>query len=468
MTAQAPLQAEPFTIVSTNPGRNYEVIGEVCVSSAADLAAAVHQARVAQPPWQALGAAGRAKALEPVASLFEQHRQEIAEIITREMGIPTAQVESSTTWTLDHMRWDLDNAAVFLAPEVTFEDAEEIHKVFYEPLGVAAVIAPWNFPQANFVTGAFQPLLAGNTVVYKLSEEVPMFGQLLDRLMTAAKLPVGVFTQIYGDGRVGEALARSDIDAIFFTGSSAVGRELYRIGAEKFVPVHLELGGSDAGIVCQDANIDEAVPQIFGAKFWNNGQICCGLKRLIVHVARFDEVVEKLTAYIKTRRIGDPLQEDTELGPLVARRQVELLKAQVEDARTQGATIVVGGREPPGLKGAYYEPTLIIGVKPTMRIWQEEVFGPVLPVVSYKTEEEAISLANDTIYGLSGYIYTASRTRAEKLASLMQTGSISHNSANYLGPHNPFGGYKMSGFRKTGGKYGFRDACRVKAVCLRK
>jgi aldehyde dehydrogenase (NAD+) len=468
MTAQAVLELDPSTIVSTNPGRNYEVVGEVRVSSAADIAIAVHQARAAQPAWQALGVAGRVKALEPVASLFEQHRQEIAEIIAREMGAPAAQADGSTSWVLSRMRWNLDNAAVWLAPEVTFENAEEIHKVFYEPFGVAAVIVPWNFPQSNFVMGAFQPLLAGNTVVYKLSEEVPMFGQLLDLLMAAAKLPAGVFTQVYGDGRVGEALARSDIDAIFFTGSSAVGRKLYKIAAEKFIPVHLELGGSDAGIVCEDANIDEAVPQIFDAKFCNNGQICCGLKRLIVHETRFDETVHKLAAYIKARRIGDPLEEDTELGPLVAQRQVDLLKAQVEDARTQGATIVVGGREPPSLKGAYYEPTLITGVKPGMRVWKEEVFGPVLPVVSYETEDEAIALANDTIYGLSGYIYTASQARAERIASLMQTGSISHNGIEYSGPHNPFGGYKMSGFRKTGGKYGFRDACRVKAVCLRK
>ena len=301
MTAQAALKVDPSTIVSTNPGRNYEVVGEVRVSSAADIAVAVRQARAAQPAWQNLGVAGRVKALEPVAFLFEQHRQEVAENIAREMGAPAAHVDISTNWALNRMRWTLDNAATCLAPEVTFEDAEEIHKVFYEPLGVAAVITPWNFPQSNFVMGAFQPLLAGNTVVYKLSEEVPMFGQLLDRLMAAAKLPAGVFTQVYGDGWVGEALAQSDIDAIFFTGSSAVGRKLYKIGAEKFIPVHLELGGSDAGIVCEDAKIDEAVPQIFGAKFWNNGQICCGLKRLIVHVTRFDETVQKLAAYIKAR-----------------------------------------------------------------------------------------------------------------------------------------------------------------------
>ena len=245
-TVQATRQVDPSTIVSTNPSRNYEVVGEVRISSAADIAVAVRQARAAQPAWQALGVAGRVKALGPVASLFEQYRQEIAEIIAREMGAPAAQADGSTSWALNRMRWNLDNAAACLAPEVTFENAEEIHKVFYEPLGVAAVIAPWNFPQSNFVMGAFQPLLAGNTVVYKLSEEVPMFGQLLDRLMAATKLPAGVFTQVYGDGRVGEALVRSDIDAIFFTGSSAVGRKLYKIGAEKFIPVHLELGGSDA------------------------------------------------------------------------------------------------------------------------------------------------------------------------------------------------------------------------------
>jgi acyl-CoA reductase-like NAD-dependent aldehyde dehydrogenase len=468
MTAQVAPRVDLSTIVSTNPGRNYEVLGEVPISSATDIAVAVRRARAAQPAWQALGVVGRVKALAIVASLFERHRQEIAETISREMGIPETHADGATSWTLDHMRWNLDHAEECLAPEVTFENAEEIHKVFYEPLGVAAVVVPWNFPQANFLTGAFQPLLAGNTVVYKLSEEVPMFGQLLDRLMAAADLPAGVFAEVYGDGRVGEALARSEIDAIFFTGSSAVGRKLYKIAAEKFIPVRLELGGSDAGIVCEDANVDEAVQQIFERRFCNNGQLCCALKRLIVHEKRFDETVQKLSTYIKARRIGDPLQKDTDLGPLVAQRQLNLLEAQVEDARTQGATIVVGGREPPGFNGAYYEPTLITGVKPSMRIWREEVFGPVLPVVSYMTEDEAITLANNTNYGLGGYIYTQSRPQAERLASLMQAGLISHNGADFSAPQNPFGGYKMSGLGKTGGKYGFRDACRVKTVCLRK
>ena len=196
------------------------------VSSAADNAVAVRQARAAQArlggawcgrPRQGFGANGVVIRAAPP--------RKIAEIIVREMGAPAAQADGSTSWALNHMRWNLDNAAVCLAPKVTFENAEEIHKVFYEPLGVAAVIAPWNFPQSNFVTGAFQPLLADNTAVYKLSEEVPMFGQLLDRFMAAAELPTGVFTQVYGDGRIGEALARSAIDAIFFTGSSAVGRK---------------------------------------------------------------------------------------------------------------------------------------------------------------------------------------------------------------------------------------------------
>jgi acyl-CoA reductase-like NAD-dependent aldehyde dehydrogenase len=468
MTAQVAPRVDPSTIVSTNPSRNYEVLGEVPISSANDIAVAVRRARAAQPAWQALGVAGRVKSLEIVASLFEQHRQEITEAISCEMGTPETHSDGCTSWTLDHMRWDLDHAEECLAPEVTFENAEEIHKVVYEPLGVAAVIVPWNFPQGNFLSGAFQPLLAGNTVVYKLSEEVPMFGQFLERLMAAAELPAGVFAEVYGDGLVGEALARSEIDAIFFTGSSAVGRKLYKIAAEKFIPVRLELGGSDAGIVCEDANVNEAVQQIFERKFCNNGQICCGLKRLIVHAKRFDETVQKLSTYIKTRRIGDPLQKDTDLGPLATQRQLSLLEAQVEDARRQGATIVVGGREPPDLKGAYYEPTLITGVKPSMRIWREEVFGPVLPVVSYVTEGEAITLANDTIYGLGGYIYTESQSQAERLASLMQAGLISHNGTDFSAPQNPFGGYKMSGLSKTGGKYGFRDACRVKTVCLRK
>lgn len=457
-----------MVITSTNPGRNYEVLGQVAMSSSAEIAAAVAAARTAQPAWQALGVQERVRHLTRVQTVFEKHGQRIAESIAQEMGMPVEHAKGSNRWTQNHMRWQLAQAEKCLAPVVTYEDAEELHLQTYEPHGVAAVIAPWNFPQSNFVSGAFQPLLAGNTVVYKVSEEVPLFGRLLDQLLAEAKLPPGVFSQVYGDGAVGEALARSAIDALFFTGSTKVGHKLYQIAAEKFIPAHLELGGSDAGIVCEDADLTTAIPQIYDGKFCNNGQICCGLKRLLVHEALFDKVVQQLAAYVRSKTVGDPLSPTTDLGPLAAKRQLDLLKAQVEDARQLGVTVVTGGKEPPGLQGAYYEPTLLTAITPAMRVWREEVFGPVLPIVPYRDEAEALRLANETPYGLSAYVYTQDQARAKRLAAGIVTRSVSHNGVDFSAPHNPFGGAKRSGLKKTAGVQGFHDACRVKIVSLRK
>jgi acyl-CoA reductase-like NAD-dependent aldehyde dehydrogenase len=455
-------------LVSTNPAKNYEPIGEVPVSTSSDIEAAVRQTRMAQPLWQALGVKGRIEAVRRLRKIFEKNADSIQSGMSREMGMSLQGAKGSYDWSLNHIDWYIDNAESCLAPEVTFENATEIHRVYYEPHGVAAVIAPWNFPISNFAMGAVQPLLAGNTVVYKVSEEVPLFGKLLDEMVADAGWPNGVFNQVYGDGSVGEKLARSDIDALHFTGSSAVGKKLYQIAAEKFIPVHLELGGSDAGIVCEDADVDGQIPSIYFSKFVNNGQICCGLKRLLVHESRFEEVVQKLAAFIRSKKVGDPQAVDTDLGPLVAKRQLDLVRAQVEEARAQGAVVVIGGKEPAALQGAFYEPTLLTNIKPGMRVWREEVFGPVLPVIAFKTDEEAIRIANDTPYGLSGYVYTQNKARVAALAAALRAGSISHNGVDYSGPHNPFGGYKLSGLKKNCGKQGFRDACQVKVVAMQK
>jgi len=452
---------------SINPATN-EVLGEVPVSSPEEIRAAVAAARKAQPEWQALGTEGRVEVLRRLADDFTAHRDKLARLITLEMGRPLEANLKAVDGTLKTVRWNLDNAAAILAPETTFEDAKELHQIYYEPFGVYGVIAPWNYPFSNFTMTALQPLLAGNTVVYKLSEEVPLFGEMLNESFARAKVPSGVFTQVFGGGETGEALARSDIDHLHFTGSTAVGQKLYKIAAEKFIPITLELGGSDAGIVFEDADIDRMIEPIFWAKFVNSGQRCCALKRLFVHHSRYDELVAKLTDFIKKQKTGNPLDKDTALGPLVSKKQRQLLAAQVEDAVNKGVKVLLGGDTKSAGEGAYFEPTLLADLKPDMRASHEELFGPVLPIASFKTEEEAIHLANDTCYGLSAFIYTQDPTRAKRVAAQLQAGSVSHNGVDYFKAPNPFGGYKHSGMGRTGGKAGLQNCCQIKVVAMEK
>ncbi|MDR3448635.1 MAG: aldehyde dehydrogenase family protein [Alphaproteobacteria bacterium] len=449
---------------SVNPATG-QTIGEVAVSTPEQITAAVAAAHRAQPAWRALGVAGRVAVLRALHDDMQAHREELAHLVTREMGRPISGSLKSIDGPLAAMRWNLDRAAEILAPETTFEDARERHQIFYEPFGVFGVIAPWNYPLSNFVMTALQPLLAGNTVVYKLSEEVPLFGQALDAAFARAGVPAGVFMQVYGAGDVGEKLARADIDHLHLTGSTAVGKKLYQIAAEKFIPVTLELGGSDAGIVFEDAAIDRLIEPIFWAKFVNSGQRCCSLKRLFVHQSRFDEMAQKLSAFIAKQKMGDPEQSDTALGPLASQKQKDLIAAQLADAESKGAKIIcgVGSGE-----GAFFPPTLVSGLTSDMRAGCEELFGPVLPLIPFANEDEAIRLANDTPWGLSAFVYTQDAARYARVASRLQAGSISHNGVDYFRPFNPFGGMKQSGIGRSGGKAGLQACCQIKVVATEK
>jgi len=451
---------------SVNPATG-EVIGEVPVSTLAEVEAAITMARKAQPVWQALGVEGRIAALRKLHDDFKTHGEELAALVAREMGSPiTANLKVMET-RLAMMRWNLDRAAEILAPETTFEDAKSLHQIHYEPYGVFGVIAPWNVPFSNFVRTALQPLIAGNTVVFKFSEEIPLFAMALSGAFTRT-MPQGVFAQVYGAGDVGEALMKGGIDHIHFTGSTVVGQKLYKIAAEKFIPITLELGGSDAGIAFEDADIDRMVPAIFRGRFNNCGQVCSALKRLFVHESRYDELVTKLTAFIKMQKVGDPLSRETVIGPLVSEKQRALLVAQVDDAKAKGAKILLGGDTKTEGKGAFFEPTVITGLKPGMRAATEELFGPVLPVTAFKTEGEAVRLANDSVYGLSAYVYTEDRARFRRVALLLQAGTVMHNGVDATQPANPFGGYKYSGLGRSGGKAGLQSCCQIKVMVIEK
>lgn len=454
-------------LTSTNPGKNYAVLGEVNISTEQEIKGKVQKAQLAKREWGNIGLEKRIKLLIQVVEKLKERKDELALLESKEMGMPISQSRLDLNDAIRYFIWYLDNAPKYLSPEVTYEDSSVIHKVFYEPIGVAAVIVPWNFPASNFVWGCGQNLVAGNTVVFKHSEECPLFGKLLEEIISSG-LPSGVFNEVYGDGKVGDYLVHQDIDLISFTGSTKVGKYLYQVAAEKFIKAVFEMGGSAPGIVFDDADLDSVLESLYYSRFANCGQCCDALKRLIVHESRFEEAVEKIKNHLKSKKVGNPEDESTEVGPLVAKRQLELLEAQMKDAVGKGAKVVVGGKRPSNLKGAYYEPTLLTNITPDMRVWQEEIFGPVLPVVSFKSDDEAIKLANDTKYGLGAYIFTKNKERSVKVASQIDTGMVSINNASYLQPCSPFGGYKESGIGREHGKFGFAELTQVKVVAIEK
>jgi succinate-semialdehyde dehydrogenase/glutarate-semialdehyde dehydrogenase len=452
---------------SINPATN-EILGEVTASTIEDVASAIAAARKAQPAWRALGVDGRVKALQHLYDDFAKHQEDLAALAAREMGSPIEANRKVMTSRLAIFKWNLENAAKILAPETTFEDAKQLHQVHFEPYGVYGIITPWNVPFSNFIRTTLQPLIAGNTVVYKTSEETPLFGKALDEAFKRARIPEGVFGQVYGKGDIGEALVRGAVDHVHFTGSTAIGKKLYQIAAEKFIHITLELGGSDAGIIFEDADIDKIIEPIFKARFNNSGQICSALKRLFVHQSRYDELVAKLKAFAEQQKVGDPMQKDTIMGPLVSEKQKQLIMAQVEDAKAKGATVLLDNKNQIPAQGAYFEPVLLTGVNENMRAGTEELFGPVLPIKTFETEAEAIRMANDTIYGLSSYIYTENAERFQRVASQLEAGTVNHNTVESNATTNPFGGYKQSGLGRSGGRVGLQSCCQVKSVSMEK
>lgn len=454
-------------LCSINPSNN-QVLGEVEVTSEAEIKQLIVKAHAAKKMWQDLGIDGRNQILSNFYSLIEDHAQELARLQASEMGMPIRDAQVDIEDGLTYLRWYSDHAKESLAPEISYEDDKSIHTVYREPRGVVATIIPWNYPMSNFVWQCGQNLVAGNVVVLKHSEEVPLFSKKLEEIAKESGIPDGVLSFVYGDGRVGDFLAHQDVDMICFTGSTKIGKYLYTVAAEKFIPALLEMGGSAPGIIFEDADVPEIIDTVMMNRFINCGQVCDGLKRLIVHKSKYDETMKLLTEKIQGKKVGDALDDTTEMGPLVAERQVKVLEMQVEDAREKGATIVVGGKRPAGLDGAYYEPTLVTSVTRDMKVWQQEVFGPVLPLVTFETEEEAIELANDTTYGLGSYVFTNDKARMERIARQIQAGMVSQNNVSYLNPSSPFGGYKSSGLGREHGKYGFHDVTQIKVVAQTK
>lgn len=455
-------------IVSTNPSKNYEVIGEVEVTFDEAIGQKVANANLAKEQWRRLGIEKRAELLRSVLAIFEMHADQIAALITKEVGTPIAQCKDEVNWNWSYWEWFLTEGVKSIQNRTLHEDDQFKYLLTYEPLGTAAVITPWNLPFDLFVWGVVPNLLAGNVVVYKASEECILTGQLLEAIMVETSLPKGVFSAVHGDSRQGDVLTQQAIDLIWFTGSSEVGKLLYERAGKKFIKAILEMGGSNPAIVLEDADPVLVADRVFAKRFMFCGQTCDAVKRLIVHKSIADDVVSRLKQKVEQVVVGDPEDLKITMGPLVSKKQRDILTDQVSDSITAGATCVVGGSPPESLQGAYYMPTILTNVTRSMPVWKEEVFGPVLAVVTFETEEESIVLANDSQYGLSAQVYSGNIDRAARIATEIKAGNVDINGANHFKPWCPFGGYKSSGMGREHGEYGMQELCQLKVLSIKK
>ena len=319
-------------------------------------------------------------------------------------------------------------------------------------------------------SGILPALIAGNTIVYKPSEYTTLTQKFVFKLLQQTGIPKGVINLIVGARETGSQLIDAPVNLVWFTGSTKVGQEIYAKCGQKFIKCLAEMGGSSPGIVFADANLKQAVEQLYWARFLNSGQVCSAVKRLFVEKPIYEKFLKLFVTRVKNIKLGNPL-ENVDIGPLVNQKQLATLERQVKDAIDKGAKVEVGGKRPdsPQLrKGNYFEPTVLTRVSFDMAILNEEVFGPVLPVIPFTSEEEAVKMANQTEYGLTAEIYTTNLGKAEKLASKIQAGVVAVNTDNFYKPMCPIGGYKKSGVGREYGQIGMREFAQVKLIAVSK
>ena len=440
-------------------------VATVPAGTAEDVDAAVAAARGAFEPWASRTPADRAALLSAAADALEARTDEIALLISTEMGTP---LPFSKAVQVGNPVRVLRSYAEILET-YAFEEQIANSLVVKEPIGVVGAITPWNYPLHQVVAKVAAALAAGCTVVLKPSEVAPLSAFALAEVFAQVGLPAGVFNLVTGLGPVvGEALAaHPDVDMVSFTGSTAAGKRVMAVAAETVKKVSLELGGKSAFVVLDDADLAKAVKVGLANCFINGGQTCTAWTRMLVPSPRYDEALELLQAAAAKYPVGQPTAEGTRVGPLASAVQYDRVVGFLEQAVADGARVVVGGPErPEGLETGYYvRPTVLADVAPGSRVEQEEVFGPVLAVLPYEDEDEAVAIANGTPYGLAGGVFSGDQERAVAFARRLRTGMVDVNGGRF-NPLAPFGGYKQSGNGRELGAYGLEEFLEVKSLQL--
>jgi acyl-CoA reductase-like NAD-dependent aldehyde dehydrogenase len=460
---------------SVNPA-TLEPVGAVPLTPPEQVDELVREAAAVQTVWAGSSFAERRKVLTAVLRFVSEHADDIAATITAETGKPlTESFTSELVPAADNVRWAAANVEAVLSPErLRMPQPHLQHKrayLVYEPVGVIGVISPWNFPfSIPFGQVAFA-VAAGNAVVLKPSELTPLTGQWVQRAFAGAGAPAGLVLVAHGDGEtVGDALARSDgLGRLVFTGSTEVGRQVAVLSAERLRPVTLELGGKDPMLVFEDADLDRAVAGAVWGSFLNCGQVCTSVERLYVAEDVYDDVVTRVAEGARKLRLGRGEDEATDVGPLISDHQRAKVEDLVSDAVEHGADAVTGARRPDlPWPGWFYEPTVLTGVKGKARIVDEEIFGPVVTVAPFSSEDEAVALANASRYGLGASVWTRDEERAERIAARLEAGMVWTNDIAYsFGTGQAtWGGVKQSGYGRSHSKHGLYECSRVKLTDL--
>jgi acyl-CoA reductase-like NAD-dependent aldehyde dehydrogenase len=397
------------------------------------------------------------------AQELRKNKEELARTVTNEMGKVIKEARSEVekcAWVMDYFA---DNGKVFTTDEVVNTDARRSF-VTFEPLGVIGSIMPWNFPYWQALRFAAPSLIVGNTIVLKPSSATMQSGIEIEKTFEKAGLADGVFQTLVGDSSIADILIDSeDVNAITFTGSVPVGGKVAQRATSQIKKCVLELGGSDPFIVCEDANVEKASNGAVKGRFINCGQSCIASKRFIVVKNIANEFIEKFVQGTEKLKVGDPLSDDTDVGPLVNASGLKTIDSQVKDSVKEGAELLAGGEQIKS-KGYFYKPTILKNVSPNMRVAQEEVFGPVAPIIIADSELEALRLANDSQYGLGASIWTEDLDKAEKLSRMVRSGIVTVNNVVISDPRVPFGGVKKSGFGRELSRYGMLEFVNIKSV----
>jgi aldehyde dehydrogenase (NAD+) len=439
-----------------------DVIAAVPAGTSAEVDSAVAAAKAAFPGWSNTDLAERIAVVERISEGLKARAEEIAASITAEMGSPigfSRQVQAV-------MPVATSAGVAKLARDFAWTEEIGNSLVVREPIGVVGAITPWNYPLHQIVAKVAPALLAGNTVVLKPTEIAPLTAGILAEITAEAGLPAGAFNVVHGTGPVvGEAIAaHPDIDMVSFTGSTRAGRRVSAVASDTVKRVALELGGKSANVILDDADLNKAVKLGLANAYMNGGQTCTAWTRMLVPASKHDEVVEMLTATAAKYTVGPPTEESTRIGPMSSAAQQERVNGYIERGISDGATLALGGPGPvEGLEqGAYVRPTIFAKVDPSSVIAQEEIFGPVLSVIPYTSEDEAVRIANNTVYGLAGAVF-GEQDHAVAVARRLRTGQVDVNGGAF-NPMAPFGGYKQSGNGRELGRFGLEEFLEVKSI----
>ncbi|GLU27880.1 aldehyde dehydrogenase family protein [Brucella sp. NBRC 12950] len=459
---------KPFgcnTIAVVNPA-NEQPYATISSGAAQDVNRAVAAARAAFSSWSETSVVERIRFLRKIAEIYEARLDDMAKTISLEMGAPiTMARDQQAAAGLYHINAFIEALENFDFEEKRKDNSGEV--IVHEPIGVCGLITPWNWPMNQIALKVIPAIAVGCTVVLKPSEIAPMSAMLFADILHEAKLPKGVFNLVNGEGLiVGEAMSRhADIDMMSFTGSTRAGAAVARGAADTVKRVSLELGGKSPNLIFADSEIENAVERAIAECFNNTGQSCNAPTRLLVEHSVYDQVVQLAARIADQMPVGDPAVEGNHIGPLSSKAHFDKVQGLIQAGIDEGPRLVAGGLgHPKGFNaGNFVRPTVFVDVRNDMTIAREEIFGPVLVIIPFADEEDAITISNDTPYGLSAYVQTGSAERAKRVARKLRAGMV-HINGSSLGSGSPFGGYKQSGNGREGGKWGLEDFTEVKVI----